>query len=314
MRPRTLIAGGGALAGLVAILLFATADTGHAQQKSQWGRPDVESYGDASGCCNTDGCCNATRQARQGSEKAKPSGKNRARRGGRGKGPAQNSSVNCGWGACGGASCGSSVGGSGNGKPGCGGGACSAKDIGEMIEDPAKTPLTQVERADLFFMLQEEQLARDVYTQLLETWSFRPYANISRSEQTHMDLLHELADTYEVKGAPKTRVGEFRNPAIQTLHDQLVAQGWQSLDQAIVVGARIEELDIVDLRERQARTTNPDLKRVYTILETGSRNHLRAFARHLQRRDIDFTPEHLSEQEFWEIAAGEHERCFAEGD
>ena len=46
---------------------------------------------------------------------------------------------------------------------------------------------------------------------------------------------------------------------------------------------------------------NPDIDRVYSNLERGSANHLRAFIRQLDRRDANYEPTELSQAEFDEI-------------
>ncbi len=71
----------------------------------------------------------------------------------------------------------------------------------------------------------------------------------------------------------------FSNPDLQALYDQLIAQGSQSLQDAFLVGAAIEEIDILDLEERIAQTDKADIQLVYQSLLQGSENHLRAFVR-----------------------------------
>ena len=56
-----------------------------------------------------------------------------------------------------------------------------------------------------------------------------------------------------------------------------MAQGSQSVAEALKVGAAIEEIDILDLEERLAETGNAAIERVYSNLLAGSKNHLRAF-------------------------------------
>ncbi len=88
-------------------------------------------------------------------------------------------------------------------------------------------------------------------------------------------------------------LGEFTDPTIQSLYDQLVAQGSASLDDALEVGAFIEELDISDLRVRSDATDVAALTALYAKLERGSRNHLRAFTSQLEMRDLEYEPTQL---------------------
>ena len=82
--------------------------------------------------------------------------------------------------------------------------------------------------------------------------------------------------------------------------------GMTSLEDALRVGAIVEELDIADLRARPADA--PDVAQVFASLERGSRNHLRAFVRQLDRLDADYAPTHLPQAEVDEILAGGIER------
>jgi hypothetical protein len=75
-----------------------------------------------------------------------------------------------------------------------------------------------------------------------------------------------------------------------------------------MVGAAIEEIDILDLEEYAAQTTKVDIQRVYDSLTRGSRNHLRAFVSSLERQGVEYEPEYLSQEAYREILNGETER------
>ena len=108
---------------------------------------------------------------------------------------------------------------------------------------------------------------------------------IDGSEQTHMNAIGTLLTRYGIAApAAGNDVGEFTNPDLQALYNQLVAQGGQSLADALRVGATIEEIDIRDLVEQLAAVEHGDIRRVYERLEQGSENHLRAFVSTLERQ------------------------------
>lgn len=147
----------------------------------------------------------------------------------------------------------------------------------------AATSLSTAERADLTFMREEEKLARDVYLALYERWGLTLFANISASEQQHMDAILMLLRKYRLPDPAAGRVvGEFSNDDLQILHDTLLAQGLTGDVAALKVGGFIEETDIRDLDDAMARANNADIDQVYARLQCGSRNHLRAFARVLE--------------------------------
>ena len=136
--------------------------------------------------------------------------------------------------------------------------------------------LSSTEQQHLLYMLEEEKLARDVYTQLNTTWNQNPLTNIITSEQSHMDavanFLSQNGITYTILPA-----GVYNNTTLQNLYNQLVAQGQVSLIAAFTVGMTIEDVDIYDLHNYETQTTNPGILAIYEWLICGSKNHMRAF-------------------------------------
>lgn len=182
--------------------------------------------------------------------------------------------------------------------------------IRQRIQSRTAQALSAEEEHDLLHMREEEKIARDVYLQLGERWGLRPFLNISGAEQAHMDAIAALLHHYHLPDpAHDLPVGVFRTPDFQALHDQLVARGLSSELEAIKVGLLIEELDIFDLVEARSRTSQPEILEVYDDLERGSRNHLRAFYRHLQRHRGEYVPQYMSASDFEAVALSEHETC-----
>ena len=86
-------------------------------------------------------------------------------------------------------------------------------------------------------MREEEKLADDVYIMLYEKWGKRIFQNISRSEQTHTDAIKALLTRYELPDPASSSTGVFTNPDLQTLYNDLIARGSESLAEAFEVGA-----------------------------------------------------------------------------
>ena len=140
--------------------------------------------------------------------------------------------------------------------------------------------LSQEERDGLIHMRIEEKLARDVYIVMGELWNHKVFLNIQLSEQKHMEAVKRLLDKYSVPDPLTTdSVGVFPDPQFQLLYDQYILQGNQSLQEALLVGKAIEELDIADLTFQLTFVDNPDIIRVYQNLKAASENHLAAFLR-----------------------------------
>ena len=139
-------------------------------------------------------------------------------------------------------------------------------------------PLDYEEEQSLVFMREEEKLARDVYLTFHEQWEKPVFANIAESEQTHTDTIEEMLDKYGVPDpVVDDTIGVFVNSFLLEKYYELVAKGQVSELDALMVGAFIEELDIIDLQEAIDSTDQEDLEQVYSNLMRGSRNHLRAF-------------------------------------
>lgn len=162
---------------------------------------------------------------------------------------------------------------------------------------------TRSDESSLEFMREEEKLARDVYIVLGERWELPVFENIARAEQRHMDAVLGLLEEYDIAD-PAIGPGEFANGELQGLYDELVARGSASIEEALRVGALIEEVDIEDLEHSIAATDDKDIVMVYERLLAGSHNHLRAFVAQLGRIGIDYEPTVLDDDAFDEIVEG----------
>ena len=174
----------------------------------------------------------------------------------------------------------------------------SSVDTATLATAIASVPagdLTAAEVEGLLYMREEEKLARDVYLALYDTWQQPTFQNIASAEQTHMDAIETLLERYDLDDPTAGKdYGEFTNPDLQSLYDQLAAEGNQSLEAALRVGAAIEEIDILDLEKHLTETEREDIQLVYENLLRGSRNHLRAFVSTLQRQGATYEPQYMS--------------------
>lgn len=138
--------------------------------------------------------------------------------------------------------------------------------------------LTELEEQNILFMREEEKLARDVYLVMYDLWGADVFANISESEQRHMDAIKNLITRYGLEDPVAVDViGEFVDPDLQLLYDKLVKSGEETLEDALLVGVQIEEKDIADLIQALEDTDKRNITRVFQNLLNGSYNHLDAF-------------------------------------
>jgi hypothetical protein len=189
----------------------------------------------------------------------------------------------------------------GNGRYGQGAGGNGNSELAVLASSDS-SELSAEESAALLYMREEEKLAHDVYVTFYDQWGLPIFQNISQSEQTHTDTIKTLLDRYDLSDPASGVVGVFTNPDLQLLYNDLVARGSQSLEEALKVGAAIEEIDILDLQERLSQTDNTDIQQVFSNLLDGSYNHLRAFVSMLSTRTGEtYQPQYLSAESYQAI-------------
>jgi len=138
--------------------------------------------------------------------------------------------------------------------------------------------LSEGEVSSLLFMIEEEKMARDIYDELFEQTGLIQFDKISDSEQQHYNTLLTTAAKLGIDtDSLSTQAGVFTNSAVQSLYDQLIAQGSISTESAIDVGITIEQTDITDLQTVIDTTEITLLGQVYNNLLDASVNHLNAF-------------------------------------
>ncbi len=150
------------------------------------------------------------------------------------------------------------------------------------------TNLDDKQKAAIFYMYQEEKVARDVYITFSGEAYFpneNTFASIQLSEQRHIDAVEGLCDKYGIdkEGVNEGDVGNFVLVELQDLYDDCVAGGDYtaegeevSLLDALMVGQDIELKDIEDLEKAMVGMPS-DVVNVFSNLREGSLNHLEAF-------------------------------------
>jgi len=183
------------------------------------------------------------------------------------------------------------------------------KGRGGQQNVPVSVTLSNEEAAMLTFMREEEKLARDVYRVLFDRWNKRVFSNISNSEQRHMDSLAGRLSYYRLPDpVVDNSTGAFVDTDLATAYLGLTEWGMQSLEDAFMVGAYIEELDILDLQHAMAVSTHADLDAVYEELMRGSRNHLRAFVSQIENLGIVYKAQLMEQQDVDDIVNSPLER------
>ena len=132
----------------------------------------------------------------------------------------------------------------------------------------------------LKYMVEEEKMARDVYTVLAKTAAYPRFKNIANAEQFHLDQMSMVLKDYGLWNPTLKRgPGVFYNKELSALYKTLITKGQLSALDAIQVGIIIEEKDIADLTAMEKLITQEDIQFVVNYLKSGSQNHLAAFKR-----------------------------------
>ena len=174
----------------------------------------------------------------------------------------------------------------------------SKADINSQINAYPNEALSNDEISSLKIMREEEKLAHDVYVTLFNRWNVNVFSNISSSEQTHTTSISTLLKKYNIADpVGNNGVGVFRDTTLQNLYNSLIAEGNKSALAAFKVGATIEDLDIYDLNNWDAKIDNQDIKFVYQNLNKGSRNHMRSFYSQVIGAGGSYTAQFISQAE-----------------
>jgi hypothetical protein len=107
-----------------------------------------------------------------------------------------------------------------------------------------------------------------------------------------MDAIKVLLDRYNIADpVGGNGPGVFTDSDIQALYHQFIAEGSQSLIDALHVGVQIEEADIEDLQNGLLTLDdNKDIKRVYQNLLRASQKHLASFTTVLSKYEASVEP------------------------
>lgn len=166
--------------------------------------------------------------------------------------------------------------------------------------DPTPLVLGSEAQAALRFQIDEERMARELYTAFGTKWGLQPFKMIPQSEARHEAVLRQLAVRAGAT-APVATAGLFETGEVQLRFDALFALGLESADSALRAAAFVEEQDIADLDTLIAATDSPALKEAATALRNASTHHLRAFVGTLKARGVTYEPKLLKAEEFTAI-------------
>ncbi len=163
--------------------------------------------------------------------------------------------------------------------------------------------LTESDSLGLLLMREEELLAHDVYVYFFNKYGLAIFERISESESRHAEAVLLLLEHFGMSDPATGELGVYTNEELQTLYNNLITMGDESVIAALTVGGLIEETDIQDLDELINATENSDVINVYTNLLNGSYNHLKGFVRNLNAYGETYVPSILDQELYETILA-----------
>ena len=149
----------------------------------------------------------------------------------------------------------------------------------------AATAETVSSEALLKRLIEEEKVAHDLYLAFDERYDAQVFSNITRGEVGHQDAVLRLLDAAGIEDPRTGTPGEFADPELQTVYDDFLARGLESVTEAYQVGVDFEKWDIEGLENEISAVPEDDteLRDLLQFLLDGSRRHLSAFERQLNR-------------------------------
>ena len=184
-------------------------------------------------------------------------------------------------------------------------------DACEIIDQLQYQELNDSEKEALLLMIEEEKLARDVYTTFSKVYDSHVFTNISEAEDRHMNAIQCMLNKYDLKNPVQEKaIGVYSNRKFTDLYESFVIRGKTELKEALMIGATIEDMDLKDLNDlMESKTTdNDDLKAVIRELQRGTRNHMRAFSKNLKKQEASYDAQFISKEEYREIVSASQER------
>lgn len=186
--------------------------------------------------------------------------------------------------------------------------ACN-KDKNDPADQVTNTQISDTQKTQLFELYDEEKLAHDIYEQFFIAHSYTPFEHIMGAEEYHMTRVGEIMTAYGLQ-IPVNPPGVFQFQRYQDAYDTWQPQGVADGQEACMIGAYIEEMDILDIIYAIENIgEKDDILAMYEELKMGSENHLRAFNRFLEMEfGVDYQPQLMDQAMFDAIiaASGNH--------
>jgi len=177
-----------------------------------------------------------------------------------------------------------------------------------IIANPLRSysQITDADISGLNYVLEEEKLAYDFYSEMYKKYNKKVFENIMNNEKVHMEMVQKLMNDLNIEiSSSMQNSGEFSDRTIQVLFNDFITAGNYSFSDALRAAAMIEETDISDVRTQYSKAGDERVKALYDCLDISSQNHLRSLVKSLVKEDINYTPKVLSREVYNSIISSE---------
>ncbi|MFB6181896.1 MAG: DUF2202 domain-containing protein [Candidatus Magasanikbacteria bacterium] len=159
--------------------------------------------------------------------------------------------------------------------------------------------LKKEEKWTLLFMVEEEKMIRDLSYKFYQEYNEGVFEDIYKAENTHYKVVQKFIRDYNLDDpTSKKGVGEFHNPQIQMIHDDLLEQGMENKTEAYKALVNALERDVNDLNENIEKTNKDGILFAYRNLRRSSKNHIRVLMDIVRKKGEKYEPQYLSEAKF----------------
>ncbi|MCB0664909.1 MAG: DUF2202 domain-containing protein [Saprospiraceae bacterium] len=143
-------------------------------------------------------------------------------------------------------------------------------------------------------------LTADVNTGLNTAWQLPIFEKITNSENRMIVLISERMRIMNIaeNEAILKESGVYADKGLQKLYDKLIPQGAESLNNALLAAAELEENQLLFLEKALERTENLDVILLYDQLRMISKKNLRSIAAQLQNEGVTYRPIVMSDEYF----------------
>lgn len=155
--------------------------------------------------------------------------------------------------------------------------------------------------AVLVYLVEQEKLARDVYSTLDTFWVTDVFNRLAHQELQHIGKLSTVAAElaiYVPNHFNEYPLGQFNNPEFRILYKEILENANFSLEDAYRVCANLEERKMMDLKAALKEPNFEMENLTYKSLLLGSEENFKIFVQALIEMNSYYTPIWLSPAEF----------------